>query len=198
MADPCGGALRPAADLPTRNSIPELWKTTLFVSKEDFKFNAAHFVVHATGRERLHGHNYKVSLMIDSHEALGGDGFLVDFSHLKRIMRTLCKGLDERFLCPIHSPHMTTSRGEGDRSGNIELRVAHDGSFFSFPAGDCVELPVVAITVEVLARYLLCEFVEAAGRDESAVSGGWAKVDTLTVCVMETPGQEARVTKRLR
>ena len=37
----------------------------LFVSKEDFKFSAAHFIAHAARRELLHGHNYRVSLSVN-------------------------------------------------------------------------------------------------------------------------------------
>jgi hypothetical protein len=34
----------------------------LFVRKEYFKFNAAHFVIVADGREKLHGHNYTTAV----------------------------------------------------------------------------------------------------------------------------------------
>ncbi len=34
----------------------------LFVKKDYFKFNAAHFVINAAGRERLHGHNYTAAV----------------------------------------------------------------------------------------------------------------------------------------
>jgi hypothetical protein len=37
----------------------------LFVRKEYFKFNAAHFVVLADSREALHGHNYTVAVGAD-------------------------------------------------------------------------------------------------------------------------------------
>jgi 6-pyruvoyl-tetrahydropterin synthase len=34
----------------------------LSVKKDYFKFNAAHFVIGAEGREALHGHNYTVAV----------------------------------------------------------------------------------------------------------------------------------------
>jgi len=48
-------------------------------------------------------------------ELLGGgvreDGYVVDFGKVKRVVRTLCKGLDERFLCPMQSPGLTIKVG---------------------------------------------------------------------------------------
>jgi 6-pyruvoyl-tetrahydropterin synthase len=40
-------------------------KTSVYVDKAAFRFNAAHFMIHMdengkTEREKLHGHNYKV------------------------------------------------------------------------------------------------------------------------------------------
>ena len=34
----------------------------LFIKKEYFKFNAAHFVVTASSREKLHGHSYTAAV----------------------------------------------------------------------------------------------------------------------------------------
>lgn len=36
----------------------------VFVSKEDFKFNCAHFISFKGFRERLHGHNYRISIKV--------------------------------------------------------------------------------------------------------------------------------------
>lgn len=36
----------------------------VFVSKSDFKFNCAHFISFKGFRERLHGHNYHVSVKV--------------------------------------------------------------------------------------------------------------------------------------
>eukprot|EP01033_Poteriospumella_lacustris_P021447 gene21447-15922_t len=36
----------------------------VFVSKADFKFNCAHFIVFEGFRERLHGHNYQMSVKV--------------------------------------------------------------------------------------------------------------------------------------
>jgi len=63
---------------------------TLSCAKEDFKFSSAHFVAHDGGREKLHGHNYRLYVSLTSG-ALGEDGTVMDFAELKRVVRSLCK-----------------------------------------------------------------------------------------------------------
>lgn len=38
----------------------------VFVSKADFKFSCAHFIAYHGFRERLHGHNYRMSVKVGS------------------------------------------------------------------------------------------------------------------------------------
>ncbi len=96
------------------------------------------------------------------------------------------------------------------REGQVELRVPRDGSFFSFPAGDCVLLPLRDSTVEELAVYLaerLARALEGGGSGSiplgaqagtcSSLGAGGGRLLALTVGVRETPGQEARYTLRL-
>ena len=96
----------------------------VFVSSDTFKFNAAHFVAFQNYRERLHGHNYNVSVkLIGGHRnkacsnidlgssmstslhtpILGADGYLIDFTIVKQVTRQICKELNEHFLCPLYS-----------------------------------------------------------------------------------------------
>ena len=62
----------------------------LSCAKEDFKFSSAHFVAHGGGRERLHGHNYRVFVSLQG-KSLGAGGVVMDFSELKLVVRKLCK-----------------------------------------------------------------------------------------------------------
>ena len=48
----------------------------IYVSRESFKFNAAHFIAYRGFRERLHGHNYRVSVRLRG--PVGPDGYVVD------------------------------------------------------------------------------------------------------------------------
>lgn len=177
----------------------------LSLAKEDFKFSAAHFVAHDGGRERLHGHNYRVAVWLRGR--LGADGYVIDFGEAKAAVRAVCRELDELFLLPTRSTTTAWRReggggGGGDGGGegggcvggggggNIELTVLRDGARFSLPAGDVALLPVANTTVEELSALLAARVVERLGAAALAAR----RVTSLTVGVTETPGQEARVT----
>lgn len=156
----------------------------LLVAKEDFKFSAAHFVAHGGEREKLHGHNYRVAVGVRG--PMGEDGCVMDFAEVKRAVRALCKELDEKFLCPMASPSIRVSLTDTQ----VELRVVHDGTFFSLPKGDVLCLPLANSTVEELAVYLARRLVAAVGLERLRERG----VESVTLGVTETPGQEARFT----
>lgn len=129
----------------------------IHVDKEDFKFNCAHFIAHRGFRERLHGHNYHVSVKITgSNDVLGEDGYLVDFGDVKRVVRFLCRSMNEYFICPMKSDVMKIK--ESDDGLQICL-TCEDGAFFSFPKNDCVQLPLVHSTAEELAHYFWCHII---------------------------------------
>ena len=108
----------------------------MFVGKEDFKFNAAHFVAFEGYRERLHGHNYAVSVRLTGRVCR--DGYVVDFGDVKKYTRGICKELNEHFICPTASDVLQiTSK---DEQVVIECP---DGAYFSFPRG---------VTILVCAR----------------------------------------------
>ncbi len=150
----------------------------IFVGKEILKFNAAHFIAYPGFRERLHGHNYQVAVRIEGD--LGRDGYVVDFGLVKRVTRELCDRLDERVLLPEHSDCLEIRRN-GEQ---IEVRY-EDGSWFSFPVGDVLLLPIVHSSAEELAHYVASEL--ACGL-EAAGARPWRR---LEVSVAEAPGQAA-------
>lgn len=67
----------PAGVNPVRPAAMEL-----FVSKEDFKFSAAHFICHERRRELLHGHNYRVALTING--SVGDECVRADIMAVRR------------------------------------------------------------------------------------------------------------------
>ncbi len=74
------------------------------ITKEDLVFAAAHFITFAGHRcERLHGHNYRASIVIE-----GGledqSWYVVDFAAVKKLMRGLMAELDHRVLLPRDNP----------------------------------------------------------------------------------------------
>ena len=91
--------------------------------------------------------------------------------------------LDEKFLCPMASTTVTAVV----TAAQVELRVAHDGTFFSLPRGDVACLPLTNTTVEELAVYLANRLVAALGRERLQERG----VRAVSVSVAETPGPDA-------
>ena len=67
------------------------------VEKERLKFSSAHFLIFDDGTaERLHGHNYRVSVELEA--ATLSHGVIVDFNVVKRRLTQILDRLDERFL----------------------------------------------------------------------------------------------------
>ena len=154
----------------------------VFVGKEYFKFNAAHFMAYPGFRERLHGHNYQVAVRIEG--ALAEDGYVLDFGIVKRVTRRVCESLDERTLIPIDSDCLKITQGPDA----VEV-VCEDGARFVFPRSDVVLLPLVHSSAEELARYVAGQI-----RIELLAAGArpWRR---LEVSVAETSGQSAVYTE---
>lgn len=156
----------------------------IYVCKETFKFNAAHFIAYPGFRERLHGHNYRVSVRIEG--PVGRDGYVVDFGDIKRATRDLCKGLNERLMVPMKSDVLDI------RVENAQVHMTcEDRTTFSFPEDDCAFLPIVHSSAEELAEYLGGQLLAAL---PLLVDRG---ITVLEVGVAEAPGQEARYRMRL-
>lgn len=158
-------------------SVPQRY--SVVVAKEYLKFAAAHFMAYPGFRERLHGHNYQVSVRVEAD--LGPEGYVLDFGVVKRVARELCDELDERMLIPARSDCLTV----GTDGGAVTL-VTPEGDRFAFPAGDCAVLPIVHSSAEELAAYLLGRLRAALAE----VAVGRALV-ALEVGVAEAPGQAA-------
>src|SRR5262249_56311010 len=107
---------------------------SVVVAKEYLKFAAAHFIAYPGFRERLHGHNYQMSVRVEAE--LGPEGYVLDFGLVKRLARALCEELDERVLVPERSDCLEVG-GSGDE-GTV---VIEDGKRFVIPASDVRVLP---------------------------------------------------------
>jgi 6-pyruvoyltetrahydropterin/6-carboxytetrahydropterin synthase len=147
------------------------------ITKEDLVFSAAHFITFAGHRcEKLHGHNYRASVVVEG--GLEKDSwFVVDFSAIKKLMRSLTAELDHRVLLPRDNPQLAIAEENGS------VRVAFAGQpRYVFPTGDCVILPIPNTTVEMLAQYL-------AGRVRTEL--GVVHLKAIEVAVEENFGQSA-------
>ena len=168
-----------------KSEPPRPQPTTTFevnVSKDTFKFNAAHFVAFPGFRERLHGHNYKVGVRLLGRRQIGPDGYVIDFGCIKEVCKKVCNRLNEHFICPQYSDVLQIYHENG--SVRIECE---DGAVFVFPRQDCCILPLVHATTEELSIYLWAEILNGLNADYLIKRG----IHTMEVTVAESIGQEA-------
>jgi 6-pyruvoyltetrahydropterin/6-carboxytetrahydropterin synthase len=122
------------------------------LAKEHHVFSAAHFITFGTPGgticERLHGHNYRVSVEVEG--PLDENHYVIDFIALCDELKTITDELDHRMLLPTGHPLIRVMAGERE----VEAIFTPDGRRWVFPAGDCAILPVANTTAEQLAHYI--------------------------------------------
>ncbi|MGE0640403.1 MAG: 6-pyruvoyl tetrahydropterin synthase family protein [Thermoanaerobaculia bacterium] len=149
------------------------------LAKEDFKFSVAHFTIFDDSRaEPLHGHNYRMAIEIEGDD-VGADeiGLLADCDRWKRAVRATCAALDDKVLLAAAHPGVAIETG----GGSLVCRFA--GREYRFPESEVLPLPLVNISMELLAGWVWHRLApEAAG----------SRVRALAVEIEETPGQLCR------
>lgn len=156
------------------------------VSKDYLVFASAHFITFRGHQcESLHGHNYRVGVMVEGavdDECL----FVLDFSILKKIVRRIVDEIDHKVLLPTKNPKLAY-RHEGDM-----VHVDYFGKpTYVFPKGDCALLPIQNSTAEMLAEYIAVHV-----RNE-LVKEGHTHLSQLEIEVEENFGQSATYTTSL-
>ena len=147
------------------------------VTKDYLKFSAGHFIAYPGFREKLHGHNYRVSISVEG--PLGAQGYVVDFGVVKRIARRLCNEIDEHVIIPARSDCLVIN-AEG-----ATVTVRYENDEFRFPRADVIMLPLVHSSAEELAQYLVGELRRCLA-DEGIIS-----ITAVEVGVEESFGQAA-------
>jgi 6-pyruvoyltetrahydropterin/6-carboxytetrahydropterin synthase len=160
--------------------MPVRSKFRVEVSKDYLVFASAHFITFRGHQcESLHGHNYRVGVAVEGAvdaECL----FVLDFSVLKRIIRTLVDEIDHKVLLPTRNPKLAFRETGGS------LAVDYFGEpTYVFPKRDCALLPIPNTTAEMLAEYL--------GRSARGqlVKEGYTHLTFLELEVEENYGQSA-------
>ena len=88
---------------------------------------------------------------------MGSNGFSADYNVYKRCLQKICDAHDEYMLLPGKSPWLSVAERDG------EYHATFAGKTLRFPVDETLLLPIVNVTVEALANYLLSEvLVEAA------------------------------------
>jgi 6-pyruvoyltetrahydropterin/6-carboxytetrahydropterin synthase len=150
------------------------------VSKDYLVFASAHFITFRGHQcESLHGHNYRVGVMVEGavdDECL----FVLDFSILKKIVRRIVDEIDHKVLLPTNNPKLAY-RHEGEM-----VHVDYFGKpTYVFPKGDCALLPIQNSTAEMLAEYIAVHVRNELAKD------GYTHLTLLELEVEENFGQSA-------
>jgi 6-pyruvoyltetrahydropterin/6-carboxytetrahydropterin synthase len=153
------------------------------VAKESLAFSAAHFLT-LPGHmcERLHGHNYRVSAVVEG-TVDPTTGFVVDFAVLKQAIRTLITPMDHRVLIPTANPSLTVRQDD--------QRVLVDYTWpewLILPRTHACLVPVVHTTAELLAEWMGQEMWRALSPAAAE------RIARLVLEVEESPGQTAGFT----
>ncbi len=127
--------------------------TTIRLEKEYMKFSAAHFTIFSSQeRERLHGHNFQVS--VDAVTPVYDDGIGFSYKILKEAIVRICDQLDEYVLIPQLSPHLEVVE-EGK-----SWKVIFNGEEMLFLKTDVKMLPIRNSTVEEYSDYVLHQLLD--------------------------------------
>lgn len=141
--------------------------TTIEIEKQYLHFSIAHFTIFsASERERLHGHNIRLAVKITGE--IDENGLCFDYAIYKKVLKELCARFDEYTLIAKDSPHLTITE-EGDF-----YNVVHNGICMPLLKTDTILLPILNVTIEELAHYLLQELL-----------GDFKLVNELGVSAME-------------
>ena len=154
----------------------ERW--SIEVDKEYLKFSAAHFLIFPDGSaERLHGHNYRVAATLEAR--LSPHGLVLDFQHIKPLVRELVDELDEHWIVPGEHPEL---RAVPLGDGTIEVRYRE--RTYRAPVEDVLLLPINNTSAENLSMLLAHRLLER-------LRARYPEVDVreLALSVEETPGQ---------
>ena len=121
---------------------------TIEIAKEAMNFSAGHFTMFtATEREDLHGHNWRVACELTA--PVDGTGLCFDYNIVKRRLKALVDGLDEKVLLPGISPWLTVEQ-DGDW---VIARYADER--IPFLPRDVLVIDVRNVSVEELAGWFV-------------------------------------------
>lgn len=144
-----------------RHDDPELpGRHAVRMRKAVHVFSAGHFITLTdTLCEPIHGHNWTVAAEVEG--PMDAHGMVVDFILLRDRLSEILRELDHKMLLPTANPLIAVATAGG------EVTARFGGRRWVFPADECVLLPMVNTTAELLARWIglrLAGALAAAGR----------------------------------
>ncbi len=121
------------------------------IFKEEHSFAASHFLIEMGKCERLHGHNYTVTVEIGG--SLNSNGVIVDFNEINPVIKNICDSLDHKTIIAEKEKRQKLT------FDGAEIEILFKNKRFVFPKEDCVLLPIESTTVERLSSYI-CGILE--------------------------------------
>ncbi|MEP3480070.1 MAG: 6-pyruvoyl tetrahydropterin synthase family protein [Fuerstiella sp.] len=150
------------------------------VTKDSLVFSAAHFITfNGDICERLHGHNWRVDVVVEGQ--LDENGYVFDFIALRDRSMDLVQLLDHKVLLPDSHPMIkvvTSADGREVTSTFLDRR-------WVFPVEDCQIMPIPNTTAELIADWFGQELIQ------SLKLANVPNVDTIKVSIEENFGQWA-------
>lgn len=151
------------------------------IARDLFKFSCAHMTVFPDGtKERLHGHNYYLSLVVEVSDISFAQ--MVPFAPIKAEAMDLCAAWKERTIIGERNPHFEKLASD---PGEYAFKLC--GQRYVFPAEDVLPLPIDNVSVEQLSDHVATLLIERLGEILRP-----AHVTAFEVLVTESPGQGAR------
>lgn len=155
------------------------------VEKDELVFSAAHFITfNGNICERLHGHNYRVRA--EAAGPLDENQYVIDFIALRDNLKVLTQELDHHVLLPTQHATIRVSANDTEVTAQYEQRR------WVFPREDCILLPLVQTTAELLAKYLGERLLERLRLQNIA------RPERLSISVDECYGQWATYSDSLK
>ena len=156
------------------------------VSGNRLKFAASHMATLGAELEPLHGHNYRVSFQVDGD--LTDEGWVIDFSILKQLVREQCDALDHRFLLQMLSKTIKIEHNLDDSSYTI----SHNDKRYIFPDHDVLALAIENTTAEYLAELIGINVIA------KLLELKMTNISKIECVVEEAPGQSGAYRQSLR
>jgi 6-pyruvoyltetrahydropterin/6-carboxytetrahydropterin synthase len=118
------------------------------ISKDELCFSAGHLMTYpASGRESLHGHDYR--LQVTFNTTIIENGMAFDCREFKSVLKTICDRLDYHIILPGLSDKVTL------REDDTHLHVLLEDETFSLLKRDTVVLPICNVTLEEMSYWFL-------------------------------------------
>ncbi|MCE9606639.1 MAG: 6-pyruvoyl tetrahydropterin synthase family protein [Planctomycetia bacterium] len=147
------------------------------VKKTELVFSAAHFITfNGNICERLHGHNYRVAAEVFG--PLDENQYVVDFIALRDELKAIVLSLDHHMLLPTLHP---TIQVVADAKS---VEVTFEERRWAFPREDCVLLPLIQTTAELLAKHI------GSALSDRLLTRTGTRPGRLRISVDECEGQE--------